>query len=67
MQEVQSDADYAEVYARSKWRQSRWAPSRIQQVSFMCTKCALVDNTCDSQDDRYCTYVPLHCAMQHGS
>ncbi|KAL0039656.1 hypothetical protein WJX77_004520 [Trebouxia sp. C0004] len=29
--ELQSDADYAEVYTRSKWRQSRWAPSRIQQ------------------------------------
>lgn len=28
---VQSDADYAEVYTRSKWRQSRWAPSRVQQ------------------------------------
>ena len=33
LQELQSDADYAEVYTRSKWRQSRWAPSRIQQVS----------------------------------
>lgn len=29
--ELQSNADYAEVYTRSKWRQSRWAPSRIQQ------------------------------------
>ncbi|KAL3133968.1 hypothetical protein ABBQ32_008412 [Trebouxia sp. C0010 RCD-2024] len=28
---VQSDADYAEVYTRSKWRRSRWAPSRIHQ------------------------------------
>lgn len=33
LQELQSNADYAEVYTRSKWRQSRWAPSRIQQVS----------------------------------
>eukprot|EP00891_Asterochloris_glomerata_P009741 jgi/Astpho2/9741/Aster-03719 len=27
---LQSDADFAEVFARSKWRQSRWAPSRIR-------------------------------------
>mmetsp|Transcript_10282 Transcript_10282/g.18578 ORF Transcript_10282/g.18578 Transcript_10282/m.18578 type:complete len:215 (-) Transcript_10282:35-679(-) len=26
---LQSDAEYAETYARSKWRQSCWAPARI--------------------------------------
>ena len=30
LQGLQSDADFAEVFARSKWRQSRWAPSRIR-------------------------------------
>lgn len=26
---LQSDAEFAEVFARSKWRQARWGPSRI--------------------------------------
>ena len=30
LQGLQSNADFAEVFARSKWRQSRWAPSRIR-------------------------------------
>ena len=29
----QSDREYAAVLARSKWRQSRWAPARIRMVS----------------------------------
>eukprot|EP00873_Tetraselmis_striata_P034321 jgi/Tetstr1/454585/TSEL_041479.t1 len=28
-QGLQSDREYAEVFARSKWRQSCWAPARI--------------------------------------
>ncbi|KAK9814773.1 hypothetical protein WJX72_011246 [[Myrmecia] bisecta] len=27
---LHSDTEYAEVYARSKWRQARWAPLRIR-------------------------------------
>ena len=33
LQGLQSDAEFATVFARSKWRQSRWAPSRIRIVS----------------------------------
>ena len=32
-QGLQSDREFAAVFARSKWRQSRWAPSRIRIVS----------------------------------
>ena len=32
----QSDSEYAAVLARSKWRQSRWAPSRIRMVLLTC-------------------------------
>ena len=32
LQGMQSDREYAAVLARSKWRQSRWAPSRIRMV-----------------------------------
>ena len=35
LQELQSDAEFAEVFARSKWRQSKWAPSRIRMVCVM--------------------------------
>jgi hypothetical protein len=31
-QGLQSDRDFAATFARSKWRQSRWAPSRIRIV-----------------------------------
>ena len=31
-QGLQSDREFAAVFARSKWRQSRWAPSRIRIV-----------------------------------
>lgn len=30
--ELQSDAEFAEVFARSKWRQAKWGPSRIKAV-----------------------------------
>lgn len=30
---LQSDAEFAEVFARSKWRQTKWGPSRIRTVS----------------------------------
>lgn len=29
---LQSDAEFAEAFARSKWRQTRWAPSKIKAV-----------------------------------
>mmetsp|Transcript_31952 Transcript_31952/g.75915 ORF Transcript_31952/g.75915 Transcript_31952/m.75915 type:complete len:173 (+) Transcript_31952:278-796(+) len=29
--ELQSDSEYAEIFARSKWRQSVWAPRRIRK------------------------------------
>jgi hypothetical protein len=29
---LQSDAEFAEVFARSKWRQTKWGPSRIKAV-----------------------------------
>ena len=29
---LQSDAEFAEVYARSKWRQSKWGPRKIGMV-----------------------------------
>ena len=35
LKELQSDAEFAEVFARSKWRQSKWAPSRIRTVCVM--------------------------------
>ena len=33
---LQSDAEFAETFARSKWRQSKWGPRRIQQVRACC-------------------------------
>lgn len=30
---LQSDAEFAETFARSKWRQSKWGPRRIEGVS----------------------------------
>lgn len=30
---LQSDGEFAEVFARSKWRQAKWAPSKIKSVS----------------------------------
>lgn len=32
LQGMLSDAQFAETFARSKWRQARWAPSRIRMV-----------------------------------
>jgi hypothetical protein len=29
---LQSDAEFAEVFARSKWRQSKWGSRRIESV-----------------------------------
>eukprot|EP00884_Botryococcus_braunii_P009140 jgi/Botrbrau1/18227/Bobra.53_1s0083.2 len=28
---IQSDGEFAEIFARSKWRQARWGPSRIRR------------------------------------
>ena len=39
LQGLQSDSEFAAVFARSKWRQSRWAPSRIRIVSVHCLCC----------------------------
>ena len=36
-----SDAQFAETFARSKWRQARWAPSRIRMVRGPCRRPAL--------------------------
>ena len=30
---LQSDQEFAEVFTRSKWRQAKWAPSKIKSVS----------------------------------
>ena len=40
LQGLQSDREFAAVFARSKWRQSRWAPSRIRIVSAGLSSCS---------------------------
>lgn len=30
---LQSDGEFAEAFARSKWRQVKWGPSKIRSVS----------------------------------
>ncbi len=38
VQGLQSDVEFVTIFARSKWRQSRWAPSRIRIVGLLlCT------------------------------
>jgi SOS response regulatory protein OraA/RecX len=29
---LQSDGEFAEIFARSKWRQAKWGPSRLKMV-----------------------------------
>lgn len=36
LQGMHSNREYAELFAQSKWRQSRWAPSRIRRVRGTC-------------------------------
>ena len=39
LQGMQDDREYAELCAQSKWRQSRWAPSRIRRVRCRLSSC----------------------------
>ena len=34
-QGLQSNAEYAEVFIRSKWRQSQWGPARLERVGLV--------------------------------
>ena len=31
---LQSDQEFAEAFVRSKWRQSKWGPSRLKSVGY---------------------------------
>lgn len=36
---LQSDIEFAEIFARSKWRQAKWGPSRLKMV----IECSILD------------------------
>ena len=68
MQGQQSDAEYAEILARSKWRQSRWAPSRIRMVrsKFVSVRrTRRADQAVDTNDRGADQETPLCAAVAH--
>ena len=67
LQGLQSDAEFATVFARSKWRQSRWAPSRIRIVStaLLSSQTLPLSSAAASCFRQLCTALPE--AQQHGA
>ncbi len=69
MQGQQSDREYATVLARSKWRQSRWAPSRIRMVRLTphARRCQAVRQRCSKCNlhASVCLMQPLLCFCVH--
>lgn len=61
LQGLQSDAEFVTIFARSKWRQSRWAPSRIRIVSRNVFQQPLRTAVCCSfyDEEPFCLLFPL--------
>ena len=60
LQELQSDAEFAEVFARSKWRQSKWAPSRIRMVCVMLLASAMAYHGTPCKKCHFCEGFSRH-------